>query len=120
MIDAERRRFERIPLAIPVFLRGVDQGGKSFLDLTVALNISAGGALLASLRALDNTSKVTLMTPTVPVPMLQLAAPGNGPVRARVVRSVGNRAYNLYGVRFTHPLRAKSPANSPAPKAGHV
>ena len=41
----ERRKWARLPLAIPVFVRSRDRKGKEFLEFATALNVSAGGML---------------------------------------------------------------------------
>jgi hypothetical protein len=38
-------------LAIPVFVRSRDEKGREFLEFATALNISAGGMLVAVMRA---------------------------------------------------------------------
>ena len=43
----ERRKWTRLPLAIPVFVRSRDGKGKEFLEFATALNVSAGGMLVA-------------------------------------------------------------------------
>ena len=48
----ERRKWARLPLAIPVFVRSRDGKGKEFLEFATALNVSAGGMLVAIRRAL--------------------------------------------------------------------
>jgi hypothetical protein len=44
---AERRTWQRLPLAIPVFVRGADRRGNEFFELTMASDIGGGGALVA-------------------------------------------------------------------------
>ena len=41
----DRRQWERLPLAIPVFVRGIEPSGKQFIEFATALDISVGGAL---------------------------------------------------------------------------
>ena len=48
----ERRKWARLPLAIPVFVRSRDGKGKEFLEFATALNVSAGGMLVAIRRIL--------------------------------------------------------------------
>src|SRR3954470_10285701 len=64
---AERRKFERLPLAIPVFVRGLDPNGRQFVDFATALDISVGGALLAIHRFLPKGSKVMIEIPSAPI-----------------------------------------------------
>src|SRR5260370_42585230 len=69
-LRSERRHWQRLPLAIPLFVRGVDKHGKDFLDFTVALNISAGGALVAIRRPLPRASVLSQEVPSSPWPQL--------------------------------------------------
>lgn len=104
MIGAERRRFQRIPIAIPLFLRGTDESGKAFLDFTLALNVSAGGALIATRRTIPRASKLSLEVPTAPVPAFLLAMQSKRALQGRVVRSIDKNSFNLCAVRFARPL----------------
>src|SRR5579875_3603842 len=62
----ERRRSQRLSIAIPVFARALDSQGREFLEFTTTLNISAGGALLALRRYLPPESTISLEIPTAP------------------------------------------------------
>jgi hypothetical protein len=104
LIGAERRQFQRLPLAIPLFLRGKDKGGKQFLDFTLALDISAGGALVATKRILARASWLYLEVPTAPIPILPVSLKPKRAVTGRVVRSTDKDTYYLCAVRFVHPL----------------
>lgn len=103
-LKEERRRFHRLPLAIPLFLRGVDKDGKEFLDFTQALNFSAGGALVATRRSLPRGSWLHLEMPTAPVPILHLPRQQKRALAGRVVRNMGRETYYLCAVRFARPL----------------
>ena len=63
VVKLERRRWDRLPLAIPLFVRGTDPNGEAFLEFSTALNISAGGLLLAMRRDLDCGASISLETP---------------------------------------------------------
>src|SRR5256885_9174410 len=58
--ETERRKWPRLALAIPVFVRSRDEKGKEFLEFATALNVSAGGALVAVRRALPAAAQVLL------------------------------------------------------------
>ncbi len=90
-------------MAIPLFLRGVDKGGKEFLDFTAALNVSAGGALVISRHPLSRSSKLTIEIPKAPVPMSPLPASVRF-LKARVVREATKVPFNVYALRFNRPL----------------
>jgi hypothetical protein len=85
-----------------MFIRGVDERGKDFLEFSAALNISAGGALLVSRRFLPNDSKVSLEIPAPPLPKQHFKGQN---VKARVVQQVSSSdCYYLCGLAFSRPL----------------
>jgi len=105
----ERRRWARLPLAIPVFVRGRDDRDKEFLEFATALNISAGGALIAVRRSLPPSAQVLLEVPSAP-----LAAAAVLPKAARVLRAKAlwvahAEGYHLLGLKFARPLVNNSP-----------
>jgi len=59
-LPQERRRWERLSLAIPVFVRGISGPGKEFVEFCTLLNKSAGGALPLIRRSLRHRSRVSL------------------------------------------------------------
>src|SRR5437870_7447179 len=65
--NPERRRWSRLPLAIPAFIRGVNGQGREFLEFGTLLNESAGGVLLAIRKPLRRWSRVTLEIPSAPL-----------------------------------------------------
>ncbi len=101
--DADRREWKRLPLAIPVFVRGTDKNGKEFLDFTVALNVSGGGALLVSRQPLSRSAKLSLEIPSSPLPQA-ITAESARSFKAQVVRTASKENYNLYALRFRRPL----------------
>ncbi len=103
-MGSERRHWQRLPLAIPLFIRGVDKHGKDFLDFTVALNISAGGALVATRRALPRSSVLSLEVPSSPWPQLTARLRSVRSLQARVVRLADKDSFNLCALRFRRPL----------------
>jgi PilZ domain len=102
--DLERRRWARICLAIPVFVRGINGQGREFLEFCTLLNESAGGALLAIRRSLPLRSQVSL---EIPLPPLAKQIKFRRKIRllkARVVRITFSNGWNLCGVQFARPL----------------
>src|ERR1700730_799862 len=80
--ETERRKWPRLPLAIPVFVRSRDEKGKEFLEFATALNVSAGGALVAVRHSLPKAAQVLLEIPSAP-----LAAATGLPRAARTLRA---------------------------------
>ena len=104
LIRIERRHWQRLPLAIPLFVRGVDESGKDFLDFSVALNIGGGGALVITRRALPRSSRLSLEVPSSPWPQLKARLQLVRSLQARVVRLTNQDSYHLCALRFKRPL----------------
>jgi hypothetical protein len=122
----ERRKWIRLPLAIPVFVRSRDEKGKEFLEFATALNVSAGGMLVAVRRVLPAAlNQIHLEIPSAPVAALALASQvsrNNGSrnngwnqvsrnLRAKAVRTIPEDGYYLLGLKFTRPLLRAADSN---------
>jgi len=101
---SERRKWSRLPLAIPVFVRGRDGKGKEFLEFATALNVSAGGMLVAIRRLLPAIAQVRLEIPSAPVAALALLPSSSRTLRAKALRSTPAEGYYLLGLKFARPL----------------
>jgi len=102
--NPERRHWARLPLAIPVFVRGVNAQGREFLEFSTLLNESAGGVLLAIRKPLRRWSRVSLEIPSAPL-LMNVSLPGTvRRLRARVVRITSVEGWNLCGLQFLRPL----------------
>lgn len=112
MEPAKERRWERLPVPIPVFARGLDEQGREFLEFTAALNISAGGALLAIRRYAPRRSRIVLEIPMPPLPGLSVALHAGRKIPARVVHITHSDRYDLLGMKFTHPLLKRNRQSS--------
>lgn len=105
----ERRRWPRLPVAIPVFASGVDKGGKEFHDFTTLLDISAGGARLAIRRHLPPSARLTIEIPSAPMSELATDKNCSRTFRGRIVQVMTSDRGQLYGVKFNRPLVKMSP-----------
>src|SRR5438270_6713252 len=94
---SDRRRWERLPLAIPVFVRGLDPNGKQFIEFATALDISVGGALLAIQRHLPKGSKIMLELPSTPSPLAKIPRSAKQSVSAKLVRVTEGNQCRLFG-----------------------
>ncbi len=103
---ADTRRFPRLEIALPVFVRGEDVQGKHFTELALTMNISFGGALLVLHKDISPQSKVTLEMPRPPVFVAELPALGLSGVEARTVRAEPRSTYQIVAVQFLTPLQA--------------
>jgi len=102
--QTERRKWSRLPLAIPVFVRTRDQQGKEFLEFATALNVSAGGMLVAVRRTLPVIGHIQLEIPSAPVAAIAMLPRASRDLRAKAVRSTPAEGCYLLGVKFTRPL----------------
>jgi hypothetical protein len=109
---SERRKWARLPLAIPVFVRSRDGKGKEFLEFATALNVSAGGMLVAIRRVLPPIAQIRLEIPSAPVAALALLPRASRTLRAKALRTTPAEGYYLLGLKFARPLLL-----SGAPKA---
>jgi hypothetical protein len=102
--EKERRKWTRLPLAIPVFVRSRDEKGKEFLEFATALNISAGGALVAVRRSLPKAAQVLLEIPSAPLAAAASLPRAARTLRARATRITHAEGYHLLGLKFSRPL----------------
>ncbi len=103
---AERRGWERLPISIPFFVRGKTTNGEEFLEFATALNLSAGGVLLAARRYMDPGSEITLEIPVALANKAQLPR-SVSLMQATVLRCTADRQYFLLGIQFREPLLAQ-------------
>lgn len=103
-LETERRKWSRLPLAIPVFVRSRDENGKDFLEFATAINICAGGALVAMRRPLPLLAQVSLEIPSAPSPATFGRPKTSRILRARTLRVTYAEGYHLVGLKFSRPL----------------
>jgi hypothetical protein len=103
-VAQERRRWERLPLAIPVFARGIDERGKDFLDFTTVLEVSAGGAVLAIRRNLARSTRLTLEIPSAPLNERAAGVSSVRTLRAKIVRVSSSDRCQLCALEFIRPI----------------
>lgn len=101
---SERRKWPRLPLAIPVFVRSRDDKGKEFLEFATALNVSAGGMLVAIRRVLPLIAQIKLEIPSAPVAAMAVLPRASRNLRAKALRTTPAEGYYLLGLKFARPL----------------
>ena len=109
--ETERRKWARLPLAIPVFVRSHDGDGKELLEFATALNVSAGGMLVAVRRVLPPVAEIQLEIPSAPVAALALLPRASRDLRAKALRTTPAEGYYLLGLKFVRPLLRASQLN---------
>jgi PilZ domain len=114
LLSSESRRWPRLPVAIPVFVRGADKTGKPFLEFTSLLNIGAGGALLVVHQSFPRSSRMVVEIPSPPLADLPLSSPFVQRLNSKVVHVSRSGHYDLLGVKFSRPLA--KPATKKAAK----
>lgn len=100
----ERRRYQRIRLQVPLFIRGRDARGEQFLELAKTLDISAQGAFITCPRALIMNDIITLTIPAPSITSSALVPAGMPPIQSRVKRQQAAGDVHLIGVEFLKPL----------------
>jgi PilZ domain len=100
----ERRQWDRLQLAVPVFVRAKDDTGKECLEFATATNVGAGGALVVSRRALPLAAPVLLEIPSAPFGPVAGLPRSNRSMRAKIVWVSHLNSYHLLGLRFSKPL----------------
>ena len=101
----QRRTSPRLRLQVPVFVRGNDNSGVEFIELTKTMNISATGACIACTRTLRAEQLIYLTIPA-PSPVSTSIVPSETPpIAARVLRCNDiDGEIRLFGLEFLRPL----------------
>jgi c-di-GMP-binding flagellar brake protein YcgR len=63
MSDPERREYYRLPIRVPIFIKGIDKHGDEFVELTHTINVSATGACLITKRDLPYSADLLVSIP---------------------------------------------------------
>ena len=100
----EQRKWARLQLAIPVFVRSKDENGKESLEFATAVNISAGGALVVVRRSLAKSSPVSLEIPSAPIGTGDGIRRSSKAIKAKTVWVTHLHDYHLLGLKFARPL----------------
>jgi hypothetical protein len=106
----EQRKWARLQLAIPVFVRTRAGSGKDSLEFATAINVSPGGALVVVRHALPKSALISLEIPSAPI------GPSNGlktsakVMQARAVWVTHFDGYHLLGLKFSRPLSTDAAA----------
>jgi PilZ domain len=106
--NKEERKWARLHLAIPVFIRARDGAGKDSLEFATAINISAGGALVVVRRSLPKSALVSLEIPSAPIGPTQGLKTPSRIMQAKAVWVTHRDDYHLLGLKFTRPLTTDS------------
>jgi hypothetical protein len=100
----EGRKWARLHLAIPVFIRIRDGNGKDSLEFATSINISPGGALVAVRRSLPKSTLVSLEIPSAPIGPTNGLKTSSRIMQAKAVWVTHLDDYHLLGLKFARPL----------------
>jgi PilZ domain-containing protein len=106
----EKRRWTRLKLAIPVFVRTQSPDGKENLEFATAVNVSAGGALLIVRRSLNKAGGVLLEIPSAPIAPVHGLPESSRTIRAKAIWVKHLDDYHLMGLKFVQPLSTDAPS----------
>jgi hypothetical protein len=95
----ERRRWSRLSVPVPVFVRGSDEQGRDMLQFSSILNIGGGGALLASRKPFLERSRIFVEIPGLDG--LEELGRVQRKFRARVLRINHSGNWYLYAAKFS-------------------
>lgn len=63
MSISDRRDYYRLPIRVPIFIKGIDKNGDEFFELTHTVNVSASGACLITRRDLAYAADLLVSIP---------------------------------------------------------
>jgi hypothetical protein len=96
------RRWQRLPISFPVFVHGYDQDGRPVLEFGTAVNVSAGGVLVA-IKRVPSDREVLLEMP-VPPGFAGDAPPSFRTIEGTIVRTQPGEHHTYVGLQFKSPL----------------
>ena len=100
----EERKWARLQLAIPVFIRTKDGNGKDSLEFATAINISPGGAMVVVRRSLPTSTPVSLEIPSAPIGPIHGLKTSSRIMQAKAVWVAHLDDHHLIGLKFARPL----------------
>jgi hypothetical protein len=104
LLKKEQRKWARLQLAIPVFIRTCEGNGKDSLEFATAINISPGGALVAVRRSLPKSALVSLEIPSAPIGPTDGLKASSRIMQAKAVWVGHLDDYHLLGLKFARLL----------------
>ena len=112
LLKKEERKWPRLQLAIPVFVRTRDRNGKDSLEFATAVNISPGGALVVVRRSLPKSTLLSLEIPSAPIGSADGLKTSSRIMQAKAVWVEHLDDYHLLGLKFARPLNTDAAAVS--------
>jgi hypothetical protein len=103
-IKKDDRKWARLQIAVPVFVRSRDENGKDSLEFATAVNISRGGALVVVRRSLPKSAVISLEIPSAPIGPVPGLKSSTRAMHAKTVWVSHLDGYHMLGLRFAKPL----------------
>jgi hypothetical protein len=101
----DRRKHTRLKIAIPVFVRGIDDSGKTFVELATILNLSACGALLMMLHKVASGADLAMELPSAPLVDDGLLREAVRHIQGRITRVIPKGKCYVAGMQFVVNLQ---------------
>jgi hypothetical protein len=100
--NLERRRERRVPVQLPILVRGTDSAGQTFEEETSSVNLCRGGAAFATKYPLQLGCRLDI---SIPVSPTSDESEAEFSTQGRIVHvAPGNSTHELIvGVEFTGP-----------------
>jgi hypothetical protein len=103
-IKKDDRKWARLHIAVPVFVRSKDENGKDSLEFATAVNISRGGALVVVRRSLPKSAAISLEIPSAPLGPVHGLRASSRAMQAKAVWVTHLDGYHMLGLKFAKPL----------------
>jgi|SRR5271154_1638662 len=104
LLKKNDRKWPRLHLAIPVFVRASNGSGSDSLEFATATNISPGGALVVLRRSLPLSSVISLEIPSAPIGPTPGLKTASRVLKGKAVWVTHFDGYHLLGLKFDRPL----------------
>jgi PilZ domain len=103
-MPVDQRKYPRLALAIPVFLRNYAGSAGDPVEFASVIDVSAGGMLVVSRRSRQIASHLLLEIPVAPLAGVAVLPSASRCFQGRVVRSLARDGYHLLAIKFSAPL----------------
>jgi len=100
LLKKEQRKWARLQLAIPVFIRTCEGNGKDSLEFATAIKHLSRGALVAVRRSLPKSALVSLEIPSAPIGPANGLKTSSRIMQAKAVWVTHLDDYHLLGLKF--------------------
>jgi c-di-GMP-binding flagellar brake protein YcgR len=100
----ERRRWYRLPICFPVFVRWIDERQRKSEELATTVNISAGGVLLAMYHGVQVGNGLSIQIPNAAIASEIPHSDSVNHLSAEVLRVENRDKVHVIAAKFMPPL----------------